>query len=1091
MAERSQRKIADESDFHPNDPFAELTRIMGFDPRVAELGEQQTVAPEAVDDDLGIDLERELLGEFDVYGDQDPDDAPDDAVVQDQAPEAAVALPEAEAHELSVGGEAVGFVHEEPASFGAGEASEAAAARQDVDHDDFVLDEDFAASIEAEIALEAGDVTTDDPQPGFAPDDDGTGSEPASAVAGLADTRGDDGDRAAEEMADEIATFAEPEQVEAAFDPAVWGDEPTIAVPDAAEARADDDDHAAEEVTDEAASFAEVDSSGFASGIGEEPVVDLWGEAGPEPAAETDAAGEVDDMAFVDMDFQAEASEAAEETSIAPELRQANEVDVAEPEPEAETITETGFDVAAAPADEALAAEWEGEPETQDAASEFSPAARESSLEDELMALLADEGAATRADGVEMAGQDDLPGDIEPDDGQEDESMAAEPDEQAASEIADEAAPSDAATDPFEELHGIVAATGVAASVEASARPRFSLATPTMSSRNDVRPIAESLSPAADSTSDGAVAPAEPVSAEPAPEPSAASTSMHETGDRGYDDSAAAAIYDDSDLTDIPGGVDALADDLDLPQPAVHQPEPAHSDFDDFDFDLVEENAVDLAGPKPEEGAPPAFSDDLNSAIEDFVADMESASGFSDAAVRPAQTATTAAMYGAGQVSDERFTVDPTDDDDYSLEFAEEEGARGAPRSNRVWVAGLLACVVVFGGIGTLSYVFGGGSGGGATTIVRADPDPVKVKPENPGGAVVPNQDNPVYNSVAGAAAKALPVPQDNLVSGSEEPVDLPALDGEGADSAAMPQESGNDVAEALPGVEISSRVSSEPRQVEKNEDRVQPAQADDGEAEAQAILAVEPRRVKTMIVRPDGTMVPREEVEPPVASGAPAIAETATDDIQLAPVASDSASAPAASSAEVAATSQADTAPAARNDLAAQAANTDIAVAPVTGDAPQVTAAAADAAVAQGREVPAGQDGAVTATTPRATNPVTPTSVPLAPSRPGDQPVDIVGEVRNQAQPVALQPQSGEQASGWTMQIASQPTPEGAQTAYADLSRRYASVLEGKGVNIVKADIEGKGTYYRVRIPAGSRNEAIRMCESLKAAGGSCFVSR
>lgn len=76
-------------------------------------------------------------------------------------------------------------------------------------------------------------------------------------------------------------------------------------------------------------------------------------------------------------------------------------------------------------------------------------------------------------------------------------------------------------------------------------------------------------------------------------------------------------------------------------------------------------------------------------------------------------------------------------------------------------------------------------------------------------------------------------------------------------------------------------------------------------------------------------------------------------------------------------------------------------------------------------------------------------------------------------------------------MQIASQPTAESAQSAYQDLARRYGSVLEGKGVNIVRADIDGMGTFYRVRIPAATRDEAVRLCESFKGAGGNCFVSR
>jgi hypothetical protein len=109
---------------------------------------------------------------------------------------------------------------------------------------------------------------------------------------------------------------------------------------------------------------------------------------------------------------------------------------------------------------------------------------------------------------------------------------------------------------------------------------------------------------------------------------------------------------------------------------------------------------------------------------------------------------------------------------------------------------------------------------------------------------------------------------------------------------------------------------------------------------------------------------------------------------------------------------------------------------------------------------------------------------------------VEIIGNAGGAAagtRVAAVQPAPvvAAQSSEWAMQIASQPSPEGAQTSYADLSRRYAAILNGRAVNIVKAEIAGKGTYWRVRIPAGSRAEANALCERYKAAGGSCFVSR
>jgi hypothetical protein len=120
-----------------------------------------------------------------------------------------------------------------------------------------------------------------------------------------------------------------------------------------------------------------------------------------------------------------------------------------------------------------------------------------------------------------------------------------------------------------------------------------------------------------------------------------------------------------------------------------------------------------------------------------------------------------------------------------------------------------------------------------------------------------------------------------------------------------------------------------------------------------------------------------------------------------------------------------------------------------------------------------------------------TPSTAPIAPQRPSDQPVDVVGEVKPDQVASVDTTTTTAPAGAWSMQIASQPTAESAQTTYKDLSRRYDSILGGRDVNIVKADIAGKGTFYRVRVPTQTRNEAINLCESYKAAGGNCFVSK
>ncbi|RWQ37378.1 MAG: hypothetical protein EOS82_32760, partial [Mesorhizobium sp.] len=68
MADRTQLKAAAQNDIANDDPFAELTRIMGFDPRQPVKPRAQSTAAAASqpadDGDFGIDLEKELMGEF-------------------------------------------------------------------------------------------------------------------------------------------------------------------------------------------------------------------------------------------------------------------------------------------------------------------------------------------------------------------------------------------------------------------------------------------------------------------------------------------------------------------------------------------------------------------------------------------------------------------------------------------------------------------------------------------------------------------------------------------------------------------------------------------------------------------------------------------------------------------------------------------------------------------------------------------------------------------------------------------------------------------------------------------------------------------
>jgi hypothetical protein len=369
-------------------------------------------------------------------------------------------------------------------------------------------------------------------------------------------------------------------------------------------------------------------------------------------------------------------------------------------------------------------------------------------------------------------------------------------------------------------------------------------------------------------------------------------------------------------------------------------------------------------------------------------------------------------------------------------------------------LAAIVGGVVLIGGIG--AYALSGGvDGSGALAVVRADTDPVKVRPENPGGTSVPNQDNKVFQTMNGADTANAPA-QEKLISGTEEPVDVtarteprvvtpqpPAAEGEEAmEDAPLPVD---DEISAIAQDPVAAEIAAAP----KGEDRVAPA-AEEPAANDET-LAVTPRRVRTMVVRADGTLVPSEE--PAAAPAQPQGEETTAKALE-----------------------PADPAKSLKDPIAPES----------TGSLKPSDAAPAPVAAAKPEDAPAPVAAAKPA--PQASEPAMPATGPVAPSRPGDQPVDVVGEVKPQQVAAA----SGAAAAGaWSMQIASQPSEAAAQSTYQDLARRYGSVIGDKGVNIVKAEIAGKGTFWRVRVPAGSRNDAISLCESYKAAGGNCFVSK
>lgn len=374
-----------------------------------------------------------------------------------------------------------------------------------------------------------------------------------------------------------------------------------------------------------------------------------------------------------------------------------------------------------------------------------------------------------------------------------------------------------------------------------------------------------------------------------------------------------------------------------------------------------------------------------------------------------------------------------------SAGFAEEEvrstgysigGSRWSLSSAAMPLA-VAGIVIVGASIGYALLGPDGGStaGSGEPVVIAADTDPVKVLPENPGGKTVPNQDQAVYDRVSGAAVDA--PKQETLISTSEEPIDVVQKT---LMTSTLPME-GEELAESA-GSMPAARIE---------DDRLLPQDSDlaalPEEPAQQQPVSVMPRRVKTMIVRPDGTLVEQELPEPtPVAT----VAETP---VEATP---ESGNAPA----EVASVAPAD----AVEDSAATS----------TGQAPAAETSA---------------------------------NAPIPTARPATQPVDVVASVSDQgnvraSEDVPAQPSPATQVAAvppgdYLIQIASLPSEADARKSYENLTAKFGSIIGGRGVDIKQAEIAGKGTFYRVRIPAGSKADAVALCEKYRAAGGSCLVAR
>jgi hypothetical protein len=327
---------------------------------------------------------------------------------------------------------------------------------------------------------------------------------------------------------------------------------------------------------------------------------------------------------------------------------------------------------------------------------------------------------------------------------------------------------------------------------------------------------------------------------------------------------------------------------------------------------------------------------------------------------------------------------------------------------------GLITVLAVVG-VGLAAVIGALGMRGGASLtatgeppVVQAEREPLKVRPENPGGVDIPDQNKQIYERGAQDG-------QTKVVNREEQPLDV------------------QQAARALPPTPPSAAAGPT-------------ASPSLGAASPSATSALgEPRRVRTVTVRPDGTFVTPGDAASsatPTAARPPASADAAT--ARLAPT-----PAPLPEASQGATTPQ-----------------------PIGGTSRSVAGPAAP---------------------PRA-QPAPPPPSPAAPADPGPQRTASIPTRPAAAAPpaTAAGPTAGAAAAGgaFSVQLAVGATEPEARTLATTLRQRYAGDLGSRAPSIRRAELNGK-TLYRVRVEQLSRDEANALCTKLRTAGGQCFIAK
>ncbi|MGP0059702.1 MAG: SPOR domain-containing protein [Beijerinckiaceae bacterium] len=347
--------------------------------------------------------------------------------------------------------------------------------------------------------------------------------------------------------------------------------------------------------------------------------------------------------------------------------------------------------------------------------------------------------------------------------------------------------------------------------------------------------------------------------------------------------------------------------------------------------------------------------------------------------------------------------------DEYAQPFPAAAAEAATPRSRRPLYITAVVIVVGLGGIGASFALKVSPGGPREIAMIKAANGPTKVQADNAIRAAQSDQNASILDKGPQLAPVA-------LVDRAEQPVDL--------SGTALPQSTRPVRVMTIGSAQLAPGAANVP--VPPPPGVAMPLGMGD---------LIEPRKVKTISVRPDGTLLtndaPQASVEAPPPRPEPG--------------------------------------------QATAKASTPKAVARVV-TTPKMQVASnrdADKAAARDRDETAASQDVSGASRIKSAN-----------SR--SQPLKVAAAETSATDPVP----SGSAKGSFSVQLAAPATEEEARESAARLGKQFADALNGRHLSFYRAEV-GEKSVYRVRVGGLSREEATALCQKLQTSGGKCFVAK